>query len=116
MIRRPPRSTLFPYTTLFRSGVLQDQAHFESRGRGHHLKIVLQARARGFRIPVDRHSIADLCCAAPGLVEQSQVVHRDARCRERRTKKLAGVAQTLASRLYSLFAAPGEDLLMASRR
>src|SRR3712207_8186459 len=25
MIRRPPRSTLFPYTTLFRSGVLDDQ-------------------------------------------------------------------------------------------
>src|SRR2546429_6114175 len=24
MIRRPPRSTLFPYTTLFRSGVKQD--------------------------------------------------------------------------------------------
>src|SRR3712207_7643189 len=23
MIRRPPRSTLFPYTTLFRSGVLE---------------------------------------------------------------------------------------------
>src|SRR5258708_27406339 len=26
MIRRPPRSTLFPYTTLFRSMVLEDQA------------------------------------------------------------------------------------------
>ena len=25
MIRRPPRSTLFPYTTLFRSGVKQSQ-------------------------------------------------------------------------------------------
>src|SRR3712207_7117603 len=25
MIRRPPRSTLFPYTTLFRSGLVQDQ-------------------------------------------------------------------------------------------
>src|SRR5256885_6292339 len=25
MIRRPPRSTLFPYTTLFRSGVTQDK-------------------------------------------------------------------------------------------
>src|SRR3712207_8737032 len=25
MIRRPPRSTLFPYTTLFRSGVLRVQ-------------------------------------------------------------------------------------------
>src|SRR3712207_8167234 len=26
MIRRPPRSTLFPYTTLFRSGVVIQQA------------------------------------------------------------------------------------------
>src|SRR3712207_8882642 len=26
MIRRPPRSTLFPYTTLFRSGVCEDDA------------------------------------------------------------------------------------------
>src|SRR2546425_9723792 len=26
MIRRPPRSTLFPYTTLFRSGVLRPLA------------------------------------------------------------------------------------------
>src|SRR3712207_9252380 len=25
MIRRPPRSTLFPYTTLFRSGVLPEE-------------------------------------------------------------------------------------------
>src|SRR2546426_3863332 len=37
MIRRPPRSTLFPYTTLFRSDLaesvsvrLQDRAEFES--------------------------------------------------------------------------------------
>src|SRR3712207_7381167 len=27
MIRRPPRSTLFPYTTLFRSDVLRGLAH-----------------------------------------------------------------------------------------
>src|SRR2546422_8200613 len=27
MIRRPPRSTLFPYTTLFRSTVLDDVIH-----------------------------------------------------------------------------------------
>src|SRR3712207_7594054 len=27
MIRRPPRSTLFPYTTLFRSGVPQTKAN-----------------------------------------------------------------------------------------
>src|SRR3712207_9532683 len=29
MIRRPPRSTLFPYTTLFRSGGTTDLAIFE---------------------------------------------------------------------------------------
>src|SRR5256885_12041724 len=28
MIRRPPRSTLFPYTTLFRSRLLQPVMHF----------------------------------------------------------------------------------------
>src|SRR5437868_14461489 len=33
MIRRPPRSTLFPYTTLFRS-LLERQAG-EARGAGH---------------------------------------------------------------------------------
>src|SRR2546429_9183275 len=34
MIRRPPRSTLFPYTTLFRSGVINEQfnAHPILRG------------------------------------------------------------------------------------
>src|SRR3712207_7801583 len=33
MIRRPPRSTLFPYTTLFRSGVLRRGARV-GRARG----------------------------------------------------------------------------------
>src|SRR5688572_31300451 len=38
-MRRPPRSTLFPYTTLFRSGVVRRRdagthvGHVESRGR-----------------------------------------------------------------------------------
>src|SRR3712207_6900200 len=31
MIRRPPRSTLFPYTTLFRSGLLQIPQDDEQR-------------------------------------------------------------------------------------
>src|SRR3712207_6852872 len=35
MIRRPPRSTLFPYTTLFRSGLRRPQPRAERRrGRG----------------------------------------------------------------------------------
>src|SRR2546430_13362767 len=40
MIRRPPRSTLFPYTTLFRShslflsGVFPDRIRFRAEARG----------------------------------------------------------------------------------
>src|SRR3712207_7394028 len=34
MIRRPPRSTLFPYTTLFRSDVVDGQPHAPSAQRG----------------------------------------------------------------------------------
>src|SRR2546422_5740821 len=33
MIRRPPRSTLFPYTTLFRSLEELDARHVDARGR-----------------------------------------------------------------------------------
>src|SRR2546430_4852833 len=40
MIRRPPRSTLFPYTTLFRSG-----AHGRRRKRGQTLRPVLAPEA-----------------------------------------------------------------------
>src|SRR5260370_5601389 len=34
MIRRPPRSTLFPYTTLFRSAVTRASFRYPSRGEG----------------------------------------------------------------------------------
>src|SRR5258705_7694556 len=34
MIRRPPRSTLFPYTTLFRSGVCDVVVIWRTSGRG----------------------------------------------------------------------------------
>src|SRR5256885_11163229 len=34
MIRRPPRSTLFPYTTLFRSWAARRHAGFEFRNHG----------------------------------------------------------------------------------
>src|SRR5438445_2392476 len=37
MIRRPPRSTLFPYTTLFRSAEIQ--ADVARRSRGHRISI-----------------------------------------------------------------------------
>src|SRR5258707_10983944 len=46
MIRRPPRSTLFPYTTLFRSRVLLPVAHRAGEGRGQ----LRQVRPRLLRV------------------------------------------------------------------
>src|SRR2546421_3538390 len=58
MIRRPPRSTLFPYTTLFRSLFLG--APFRPFGDGGNLQPTL---ARGFCSP--------LRCVGMGLMDRS---------------------------------------------
>src|SRR5689334_23686664 len=49
MIRRPPRSTLFPYTTLFRSARLSSQPGraLDGRAGDRRLPGVLDARAAG---------------------------------------------------------------------
>src|SRR5260221_1726632 len=47
MIRRPPRSTLFPYTTLFRSHALQPRGDASHGGR--------RDRALARRHPAGRH-------------------------------------------------------------
>src|SRR3712207_7168671 len=49
MIRRPPRSTLFPYTTLFRSPV-----HLGGRRRPGRAAHGAQARVLGGRVPHSR--------------------------------------------------------------
>src|SRR3712207_7851475 len=45
MIRRPPRSTLFPYTTLFRSDRGPARVHGRARGRGRLRDVRPQGRA-----------------------------------------------------------------------
>src|SRR3712207_8783759 len=45
MIRRPPRSTLFPYTTLFRSELLEDQL-LAAGERRHRARVGLVHRDR----------------------------------------------------------------------
>src|SRR3989442_751588 len=47
MIRRPPRSTLFPYTTLFRSEPRRDLAAAVSRGGALLALIAVRAAAQG---------------------------------------------------------------------
>src|SRR2546429_5347739 len=48
MIRRPPRSTLFPYTTLFRS---QDRGAAQTRLRSHPSNLIRVIPAKGGTIP-----------------------------------------------------------------
>src|SRR2546422_2236874 len=52
MIRRPPRSTLFPYTTLFRSLHRAVRAHLEGGARGPGRR-VLTARGVERRAPAE---------------------------------------------------------------
>src|SRR3712207_5052278 len=54
MIRRPPRSTLFPYTTLFRSTRVIQQDVFDFAGEPKEL--LEQAEAKLYRIAHDEHS------------------------------------------------------------
>src|SRR5690348_18051430 len=54
MIRRPPRSTLFPYTTLFRS--------VGSLFRDHGLEELLE-------LSTDENRLARLCARAKGLID-----------------------------------------------
>src|SRR5689334_24365947 len=66
MIRRPPRSTLFPYTTLFRS-----------RRRYGDVPVVLLGHSMGGRVAVnvaDEPTVHDLVLLAPWLpaVERSE--------------------------------------------
>src|SRR3712207_8328828 len=53
MIRRPPRSTLFPYTTLFRSRECRVEEHVRQRGDRHRLDVDLRCLSNGIRYHVD---------------------------------------------------------------
>src|SRR2546427_4695351 len=49
MIRRPPRSTLFPYTTLFRSLLARERGHHVERDRLHRRTAVAAIARRAIR-------------------------------------------------------------------
>src|SRR3712207_7625969 len=67
MIRRPPRSTLFPYTTLFRSALRRRRAFFLSVSRdGNPLQKVV-ARVRAL---LHRRSYAEEVLKADGRSEE----------------------------------------------
>src|SRR3712207_2679883 len=101
MIRRPPRSTLFPYTTLFRSGGEDDE---DDRCGGHlvddgasaqvHAHLALHALQRVVdRLRVAAEPAADLLVGAPVEVEREdarlELAERGAQAADERLQLLA---------------------------
>src|SRR5260221_5045307 len=85
MIRRPPRSTLFPYTTLFRSQVfVQQVAQMRAAGRivtvlgkreaEHLIKVAVVQIARSEEHTSELQSHSDLVCRL--LLEKKKDAHR----------------------------------------
>src|SRR3712207_7304725 len=70
MIRRPPRSTLFPYTTLFRSGVGPER-HEPDREQGQGIKVHAAPPRRGsLRDPRAGCTTAPAATGAPPRSEE----------------------------------------------
>src|SRR3712207_7233549 len=59
MIRRPPRSTLFPYTTLFRSGQVRECA----------ARLMRLAKSEGIAVVLVGHVTKDGSIAGPRVLE-----------------------------------------------
>src|SRR2546430_12477858 len=84
MIRRPPRSTLFPYTTLFRSGM---HAHFLGHFLDHHGLEVVQPRRQKFLLAADNALANRSEEHTSELQSQSNLVCRLLLEKKKKTKK-----------------------------
>src|SRR2546425_7288501 len=67
MIRRPPRSTLFPYTTLFRSHVVAESPRFHARNTARYWGVHQRTAENGRSVRSEEHtselqSLAYLVC------------------------------------------------------
>src|SRR2546427_7510821 len=71
MIRRPPRSTLFPYTTLFRS-IAEEHAVAEGVGHFQHLHAVVEDGGR--HALCQQHACHDLAVAAKARNDDLRVL------------------------------------------
>src|SRR3712207_7988265 len=67
MIRRPPRSTLFPYTTLFRSGITEIR------------ELLLELHRGGTTIFLSSHLLAEVeqLCSRVGVLDRGRLVLQD---------------------------------------
>src|ERR1041384_8577858 len=85
MIRRPPRSTLFPYTTLFRSGAGQ------CRGVGEPADRLVPGRPRSEEHTSELQSLAYLVCRL--LLEKKKTQYSSKTVSDRRRASHETVAE-----------------------
>src|SRR2546427_13013983 len=76
MIRRPPRSTLFPYTTLFRSRISRAVAQLE-KDLGTRL---LHRNTRSVSLTPDGCALVDRCAPLIAGLEEARQLVSDRRC------------------------------------
>src|SRR3712207_7767342 len=97
MIRRPPRSTLFPYTTLFRS--LRVEANAEGSGENH----VACARAR-FLLRETREGCEHVAAhLALGVAPAGYVAQRDGQQHQIADRKSTRLNSSHANISYAVF-------------
>src|SRR5260221_6700903 len=97
MIRRPPRSTLFPYTTLFRS-LVQKGLDGGGRAHGHHqallgqfvhqipeARVLLAQQVRSEEHTSELQSHSDLVCRLLLVKKETNELARAVRYRDART-------------------------------
>src|SRR3712207_7461655 len=76
MIRRPPRSTLFPYTTLFRSDLARE-LHRQPKARKERLDVEKGGHARDVGAPqLEQNERPGLCAALTVLREGGRGIGR----------------------------------------
>src|SRR3712207_5120148 len=77
MIRRPPRSTLFPYTTLFRSGPQESEAGKLVRGHGDAEEDPVQDYRRGGEGDLRERGVRGLGAGEAPVVQEEGQKARD---------------------------------------
>src|SRR2546430_17469741 len=80
MIRRPPRSTLFPYTTLFRSVFLDElTTGLDPQSRRAIWDLVRGIRARGKTVFLTTHLMeeAERLCDRVAIIEHGRIIDID---------------------------------------
>src|SRR3712207_7852194 len=101
MIRRPPRSTLFPYTTLFRSGG-HPAGHRATRLDGHRLEQLAHHRA-GIDVADGRGRLDDQPVSERRLGEPLDVVGDDVIPAGERDRKSTRLNSSHANISYAVF-------------